>query len=144
MNKWQKLLNQAETVLYDWLEVQSKWSSLEAIYLGSKDIRIQLPEDSERFDEIDRDWRELMANAKNTPNVIEACSTNNRSERLQTMKVGLEMSEKSLFQYLETKRKSFPRFYFLSNAALLDLLSFGHDPQAVQKHLGGESLLPLR
>jgi dynein heavy chain len=136
VNKWQKLLNQAETVLYDWLEVQSKWSSLEAIFMGSKDIRVQLPEDSERFDEIDRDWRALMANAKNTPNVIEACSTNNRSERLQTQKVGLEMCEKSLFQYLETKRKSFPRFYFLSNAALLDLLSFGHDPQAVQKHLG--------
>jgi len=91
VTKWQRLLNQAETVLYDWLEVQSKWSSLEAIFLGSKDIRIQLPEDSERFDELDQDWKELMANAKNTPNVIEACSTNNRSERLQTMKVGLEM-----------------------------------------------------
>lgn len=37
---------------------------------------------------------------------------------------------------METKRKSFPRFYFLANAALLDLLSFGHDPQCVQKHLG--------
>jgi len=136
VNKWQRLLNQAETVLYDWLEVQSKWSSLEAIFMGSKDIRVQLPEDSERFDEIDRDWRALMANAKNTPNVIEACSTDNRSERLQALNTGLSMCEKSLFQYLETKRKSFPRFYFLSNAALLDLLSFGHDPQAVQKHLG--------
>jgi len=136
VNKWQHLLNQAETVLYDWLEVQSKWASLEAIYMGSKDIRVQLPEDSERFDEIDAAWRELMSNAKNTPNVIEACSTNNRSERLQTMKVGLEMCEKSLFQYLETKRKAFPRFYFLSNAALLDILSNGHLIECIQRNLG--------
>ena len=136
VTKWQKLLNHAETVLYDWLDVQGKWSSLEAIFLGSKDIRVQLPEDSKRFDEIDAEWKALMANAQNTPNVIEACSTHNRSEKLQGMKVGLELCEKSLFQYLETKRKAFPRFYFLSNAALLDILSSGHDPQAVQKHLG--------
>ena len=136
VTKWQKLLNHAETVLYDWLDVQGKWSSLEAIFLGSKDIRVQLPEDSKRFDEIDAEWKALMANAQNTPNVIEACSTHNRSEKLQGMKVGLELCEKSLFQYLETKRKAFPRFYFLSNAALLDILSSGHDPQAVQQHMG--------
>ncbi len=105
VNKWQKLLNQAETVLYDWLDVQSKWSALEAIFMGSADIRVQLPEDSARFDAIDTQWKHLMSHAKNTPNVIEACSTNNRSEILGTMKGGLEMCEKSLFQYLETKRK---------------------------------------
>ena len=89
VTKWQKLLNHAETVLYDWLDVQGKWSSLEAIFLGSKDIRVQLPEDSARFDEIDAEWKALMANAQNTPNVIEACSTHSRSEKLQSMKVGL-------------------------------------------------------
>ena len=136
VTRWQKLLNHAETVLYDWLDVQGKWSSLEAIFLGSKDIRVQLPEDSARFDDIDREWKKLMANAQNTPNVIEATSTNARGESLISMKQGLEHCEKSLFQYLETKRKAFPRFYFLSNAALLDILSSGHDPQAVQKHLG--------
>jgi dynein heavy chain len=46
VNKWQRLLNQAETILYDWLDVQQSYSSLETIFLGSKDIRIQLPEDS--------------------------------------------------------------------------------------------------
>lgn len=52
------------------------------------------------------------------------------------MKTGLEQCEKSLNQYLETKRKAFPRFYFLANAALLDILSNGYNPQAVQQHLG--------
>ena len=61
VTKWQKLLNLAETVVYDWLDVQGKWSSLEAIFLGSKDIRIQLPEDSARFDVIDAEWKLLMS-----------------------------------------------------------------------------------
>lgn len=136
VTKWQRNLSNAETVLFDWLEVQSKWSSLEAIFLGSKDIRVQLPEDSRRFDEIDAFWKDLMSHAKDTPNVVEACSAPGRSEILETMKIGLEQCEKSLNQYLENKRKSFPRFYFLSNAALLDILANGYNPQLVQKHLG--------
>ena len=54
---------------------------------------------------------------------------------LATLKIGLEQCEKSLYQYLEMKRKSFPRFYFIANAALLDMLSSGDDPHAVQRHI---------
>jgi dynein heavy chain len=136
VTKWQQSLGTTESVLLNWLEVQQKWQSLESIYLGSKDIRIQLPEDSRRFDEIDANWKTLMGSAESVPAVIESCSTEGRSELLQKMNVGLDQCEKSLFMYLETKRMAFPRFYFMANAALLDILSNGHDPQAVQKHLG--------
>ena len=45
---------------------------------------------------------------------------------------GLEKCEKSLNQYLEKKRKRFPRFYFISPAALLFILSNGYNPVSVQ------------
>ena len=54
---WQKKLSIADQVISILLEVQRTWSHLESIFIGSEDIRNQLPEDSKRFDGIDRDFK---------------------------------------------------------------------------------------
>ena len=61
---WQKKLSTTDTVMTIWFEIQRAWSHLESIFIGSEDIRNQLPEDSKRFDGIDQDFKDIMANAK--------------------------------------------------------------------------------
>jgi hypothetical protein len=35
----------------------------QSIFVGSGDIRVQLPEESKRFDSVDFDWKEMMKDA---------------------------------------------------------------------------------
>eukprot|EP01135_Chromosphaera_perkinsii_P002940 Nk52_evm51s230 gene=Nk52_evmTU51s230 len=135
ITKWQKSLANVDQVMGIWLEVQHTWTHLENIFIGSDDIRAQLPEDSKRFDGIDADFKELMKDAENTPNAVEACGKKGIYEKLEDMQGRLSLCEKSLAEYLETKRLAFPRFYFVSPNDLLDILAKGNNPSAVSVHL---------
>jgi len=57
-------------VLSLWFDVQRTWSHLESIFIGSEDIRKQLPIDSQRFDDIDEEFKALMKEMSKTPNVV--------------------------------------------------------------------------
>ena len=54
---WQKKLSTADSVIAIWFEVQRTWSHLESIFIGSEDIRTQLPQHSKEFDSIDADFK---------------------------------------------------------------------------------------
>jgi dynein heavy chain, axonemal len=56
-------------------------------------------------------------------------------KQLFDMNKGLEMIQKSLRDYLEGKRGQFPRFYFLSNDDLLEIIGQGKDPTPINKHI---------
>ena len=109
--KWERQMSNISEVIEVWTKVQSKWMYLEAIFVGSEDIRLQLPEEAKRFDRIHTALKKIMSDTQKNPNVLDACSAEGRLASLQTLFDELESCQKSLSDYLETKRCSFPRFY---------------------------------
>ena len=138
VDEWSGKLRTIDSVLGVWTKVQSNWSRLEPIFMMSDDIRSQLPDDSKRFEQVDGSWKELMLDASNTSGslLVEICCTEGREELLMNICSTVENCEKSLNEYLEQKKKAFPRFYFVANQALLDILSNGNKPLKVASYLG--------
>jgi dynein heavy chain len=134
VNDWLAKLGGVEAVCGLWQGVQDKWMQLESIFIGSEDIRAQLPEDSKRFDTIDEDWRSLMSESVGIPNAVEVCNRADQLSKLEKMEEMLDLCQKALDEYLGTKRTAFPRFYFVAPADLLDILSKGSNPLEIQSH----------
>jgi len=64
LTHWQKVLGGIDTLIVNWFEVQRKWIYLECIFIGSADIRAQLPADAANFERIDKDFTELLAKVR--------------------------------------------------------------------------------
>ena len=75
-----------------------------------------------------------MSDTVKQPNIKQACHAPNRLSDLQNLSAGLEKCQKSLNDYLDSKRNAFPRFFFISDDELLSILG-SSDPECVQEHM---------
>jgi dynein heavy chain len=135
INHWAKALNDVAETIDMILNVQRQWMYLESIFIGSEDIRRQLPAETIMFEKVNKNFLVVMTRMNETKYAIRACCEEGLLDKLTQMNETLEKIQKSLDQYLEQKRQEFPRFYFLSNDDLLEILGQSRDPLQVQKHI---------
>ena len=77
----------------------------------------------------------LGTQAVSQSSIVVACTYPGRLDRLQSISQTLDRCEKALTQFLDLKKSAFPRFYFVSSAALLDILANSTTPIGVMPHL---------
>lgn len=67
----------------------------------------------------------FLSSFKQAKNCVKACNTDGLYKKLEEQQTELEICEKALAEFKESKRRAFPRFYFVSSNDLLDILSNG-------------------
>ena len=110
--------------------IQRKWVYLEPIF-----IRGALPSEQPRFKRLDDEFRGIMLGLQRDPKVVGLCSIPGIKDTLEMILDQLDRCQKALNNYLEEKRTKFPRFYFLGDDDMLEILGQAKNPNIIQIHL---------
>ena len=75
------------------------------------------------FKRIDNNWRQTLSQTRIQKNVLKICTSEGYLDKFKDSNASLDRIQKELRTYLELKRAKFGRFYFLSNAYCLNILT---------------------
>lgn len=119
---WLSQLQLFSKTLDEWCQCQQSWLYLESIF-SAPDIQRQLPAEAKIFLSVDKSWKDIMRRTAKTPLAMPACTYPGLFETFVNNNALLDQVMKCLEAYLESKRVVFPRFYFLSNDELIEILA---------------------
>lgn len=122
-----------DEVLHCLNQIQRKWVYLEPIF-----GRGALPSEQSRFNRVDEEFREIVLRLDGEPTVFNLADDTifpRLGENVKTMLAQLERCSKALNDFLEQKRSRMPRFYFIGDEDLLEILGQAQNPAVIQTHL---------
>ncbi|RMZ70649.1 dynein heavy chain [Pyrenophora seminiperda CCB06] len=134
-SSWEDKLNRVHVLFDVWIDVQRQWVYLEGVFTGNADIKHLLPMESARFQNINSEFLSVMKKVSRQPFVLEVLNISGVQKSLERLAELLNKIQKALGEYLERERVSFPRFYFVGDEDLLEIIGNSNDVLRIAKHL---------
>lgn len=131
---WEEKLNRINALFDVWIDVQRRWVYLEGIFSGSNDIQNLLPIETSRFQSISSEFLTLMKKVAKSSLVTDVLNIPGVQRSLERLADLLGKIQKALGEYLERERSSFPRFYFVGDEDLLEIIGNSKNISRLQKH----------
>ncbi|RCK58006.1 Dynein heavy chain, cytoplasmic [Candida viswanathii] len=136
ISELEKKLNQLFVILDTWIEVQRQWLYLEGVFGNeNNDIKNLLPIESSRFTNISYEFLTLLKRIYKFNLVIDIVLIGDLQSKMSKFSESLTKVRKSLTEYLEKQRELFPRFYFIGNEDLLEIMGGTNDISRINNHL---------
>jgi dynein heavy chain 1 len=133
-SSWEDKLNRVHVLFDIWIDVQRQWVYLEGVFTGNADIKHLLPIESSRFQNINSEFFTVMKKVYKSPYVLDVLNISGVQKSLERLAELLNKIQKALGEYLEKERVSFPRFYFVGDEDLLEIIGNSNDSVRIQKH----------
>ncbi len=131
---WRESLNNIAEGFAMFQEIQRTWSYLEPLFIGSAEVRKELPQDAKRFAKVDEVIRDTLRSTFKHTNIKVSCDVPGLLKTLENANEQLNICKKALKDFLESRQRQFPRFFFIAEADLLDILSNGSEPRKILHH----------
>ncbi|KAF1990825.1 hypothetical protein K402DRAFT_460233 [Aulographum hederae CBS 113979] len=132
---WEERLNRVHVLFDVWIDVQRQWVYLEGVFTGNADIKHLLPNESNRFQGINSEFLDVMKKVSKSSFVLDVLGIPGVQKSLERLAEHLNRIQKALGEYLERERVSFPRFYFVGDEDLLEIIGNSNDTSRIAKHL---------
>ncbi|KAL7667891.1 hypothetical protein ACOME3_008618 [Neoechinorhynchus agilis] len=133
-NIWEDRLNRMNMLFETWIEVQRRYLYLDGLFGQGADVKQLLPLESHKFASVSSDFVGLMQRVAQTPNVLDVLAFHSIQKWLSRLLDVVIKIQKALGDYLEKERSAFPRFYFVGDEDLLEMIGNAKDAIKVQKH----------
>lgn len=148
---WESRLAAIDHILTSLSQIQRKWIYLEPIF-GTENLMAE----GAMFKQINKDFRYIMREIGNDTRVLSLVKIHGITNIIESLENQLNRCQSTLTSFinvmpishriyfrlvlihflpLQTKRNAFPRFYFLSNDDLLELLGQSSKEHIIQKHI---------
>ncbi|CAK3926358.1 Dynein heavy chain, cytoplasmic [Lecanosticta acicola] len=134
-SSWEDKLNRIHVLFDVWIDVQRQWVYLEGVFTGNADIKHLLPVESSRFANINSEFMNVLKKVYRSPQVLEVLNIPDVQRSLERLADLLNKIQKALGEYLEKERVAFPRFYFVGDEDLLEIIGNSNDTLRIAKHL---------
>ncbi|KAL9129037.1 MAG: hypothetical protein Q9217_002407 [Psora testacea] len=131
---WEDKLNRVHVLFDVWIDVQRQWVYLEGVFTGNADIKHLLPVESSRFQNINSEFFAVLKKVYKSPFVLDVLNISGVQKSLERLAELLNKIQKALGEYLERERISFPRFYFVGDEDLLEIIGNSNDIMRIAKH----------
>ena len=132
VSRWDEKMNNLAHIIINLTALQRQWIYLEPVF-----ARNALPSERMRFKRVDESFCTFAARISVDPLVVSLLDIPQLRDStfIERLIAQLDICQRALSDFLEDKRNIFPRFFFLGDDDLLELLGQASDPLVLQAHL---------
>ncbi|CCH41669.1 Cytoplasmic dynein 1 heavy chain 1 [Wickerhamomyces ciferrii] len=134
-SQWESKLSSLHLLIDLWVELQRQWIDLDGIFDSKSGIRKLLQNEASRFQMVSNEFMNILKKSFKQNLAIEVLTITDIYGIFTRLSESLTRIVKALSEFLEKQRDLFPRFYFIGNEDLLEIIGNMGDFKRISKHL---------
>ena len=134
--RWINILSCIRDLLERWLLLQNEWKRLGSVFSISE-IESSMPKELKRFNSLNKVWTRIVRSVTVNPNIVNVLYDDDAvRNNISYVQEQFGLCSQSLSSFLDIQRARFPRFYFITDAELLEVIGCKSNFERLDEYIG--------